>query len=157
VVVQQGDMHAQGHLGFCYAQGKGVDLSLTEALTWHRKAAAQGHEGASANASAARRALKAQRLAQPGVRVELHSLVAKPELNGLQGTVVAFVEATGRSAVELDDGKGRFELKQETLRLVPEPAGEWKPPQSADVEVEESPEAPSVELSPSLSEKNAEN
>lgn len=154
-------MHAQGHLGFCYAQGKGVEQSLTEALTWHRKAAAQGHEGASANASAARRALKAQRLAQTGARVELHSLVAKPELNGLQGTVVAFVDATGRSAVQLDHGQGRFELKQETLRLVPEPAGEWKPFSSADVEEpsEVEPIAPpnASESEPSLAKDRAEN
>jgi hypothetical protein len=121
-------MHAQGHLGFCYAQGKGVPLSLTEALVWHRKAAAQGHAGASANAEAARRALRAHRLAQPGTRVVVHSLVAKPALNGLEGAVVAFVEATGRSAVELDGGKGRFEFKQDSLRLALAAAGEWQPP-----------------------------
>ena len=55
-------MHAQLHLGFCYAQGRGVPQSLTDALAWHRKAAAQGHAGAAANADAAVRGLQALRV-----------------------------------------------------------------------------------------------
>lgn len=38
-----GDAEAQNSLGFCYENGQGVTKSLSEAVKWYRKAAAQGN------------------------------------------------------------------------------------------------------------------
>ena len=40
--IQQGDADAQFELGFCYANGKGVEQDQAEAVSWYRKAAEQG-------------------------------------------------------------------------------------------------------------------
>ena len=49
-----------------------------------------------------------------GQTVGLHSLQAKPEMNGRQGTVVSFESTTGRVGVKLEDGK-TVSLKQSNL------------------------------------------
>jgi hypothetical protein len=41
-----GDAHAQGLLGWSYANGLGVPLNDVEAAAWYRKAAEQGNAGA---------------------------------------------------------------------------------------------------------------
>ena len=52
-----------------------------------------------------------------GTRVELHSLKAK-KLNRQRGVVVGFDVASRRCEVKLDDGRGPYGLKAETLRLL---------------------------------------
>jgi hypothetical protein len=47
--------------------------------------------------------------------VELRGLRAKPELNGQQGEVTNFDESTERCSVQLDDGRGRYNIKPENL------------------------------------------
>ena len=36
-------LQAECMLGWCYNSGEGVDKDETEAVTWYRKAAGQGH------------------------------------------------------------------------------------------------------------------
>ena len=50
-----------------------------------------------------------------GNPVVLHSLKARPELNGQSGVVTGFVVAEKRIAVTLDDGRGPFKLRPENL------------------------------------------
>ena len=45
-LAEQGDPVAQHALGWMYANGKGVEKNLTEAMKWYRKAAEQGNENA---------------------------------------------------------------------------------------------------------------
>jgi TPR repeat protein len=118
-----------------YATGEGVPRNLTEALWWFRKAHAQGLEQA---AAAIRKVSQEQRVQQGaaainpsqlptkdaspspipiGTRVELHSLKAK-KLNRQRGVVVGFDVASRRCEVKLDDGRGPYGLKPETLRLL---------------------------------------
>ena len=52
-----------------------------------------------------------------GARVELHSIAAKPELNGLHGSVEYVDEAKSRAAVRTD--KGAVSIKLTSLRLLP--------------------------------------
>jgi TPR repeat protein len=40
---KQGNARAQHRLGFCYGQGKGVDMSSDSAVEWFKKAAEQGY------------------------------------------------------------------------------------------------------------------
>ena len=42
-LADQGDAQAQFNLGLMYANGRGVPQDAAQALTWFRKAAAQGH------------------------------------------------------------------------------------------------------------------
>lgn len=43
--------------------------------------------------------------------------MTKPHLNGMRGTVRKFVKSSGRSLVQVDDGQGVFEFKQDNLSL----------------------------------------
>ena len=58
--------------------------------------------------------------------MHLQGLRAKPELNGLFGIVTAFVNASGRWTVELDQNRGPLALKVENLRGIPPPQ-DWRP------------------------------
>ena len=49
-----------------------------------------------------------------GTRVELR-FRSKPELNGQRGVVTAFTASSGRCSVELEDGRGPFNIKPENL------------------------------------------
>lgn len=40
---ESGDAKAQFELGKCYAQGSGVEQSMSDAVEWYRKAAEKGH------------------------------------------------------------------------------------------------------------------
>ena len=42
---EQGECHAQYHMGVCYYEGKGVEQSYTEAVKWWQKSAEQGECG----------------------------------------------------------------------------------------------------------------
>jgi len=52
-------------------------------------------------------------------KVELHSLSAKPELNGKRGVLVKFDEGKGRWQVRMDDDSSMNLLKQDNLKLAP--------------------------------------
>ena len=54
-----------------------------------------------------------------GTRVKLRGLTAKPELNKQWGVVVGFKAGSGgeRVKVELEDGRGPFSLKAESLHV----------------------------------------
>ena len=43
---ENGDAQAQFELGKCYAQGSGVEQSMSDAIEWYRKAAEQGNADA---------------------------------------------------------------------------------------------------------------
>ena len=43
--------------------------------------------------------------------MELHGLVARPELNGRKGIAQSFLSTSGRYAVVLDDGAGPFQVR----------------------------------------------
>ena len=53
-----------------------------------------------------------------GVRVELHSLLSKPELNGRRGAVTKCFASSGRVAVLLDEGRAPLSLSPSNLRKV---------------------------------------
>jgi hypothetical protein len=55
---------------------------------------------------------------EPGARVELTGLKAKPELNGTRGVITGWVAGAGRYLVDMDNGKGSFNLQAENLSLV---------------------------------------
>ena len=127
---------AQCNLGVMYAGGLGgLPQSLSTALWWARKAQAQGLESATAFIHHLMRLQREQQTAPAaasppsapstssttspipiGTRVKLHSLKAKPELNGQRGEVVGFVASSGRCEVKLDDGRGPYRLKPENLK-----------------------------------------
>ena len=54
---------------------------------------------------------------RPGLRVRLVGLQARPELNGLAGTLVSRDAATGRWAVALVDGSGTKRIKRANLEV----------------------------------------
>jgi hypothetical protein len=45
-LAKQGDAEAEFHLGYCYANGKGVPENYNEAMTWYLRAGRQGNVGA---------------------------------------------------------------------------------------------------------------
>ena len=47
-----------------------------------------------------------------GTRVELHSLKAKPQLNGHCGVVVGYVESSGKCIVVLEVSGGKTKTKR---------------------------------------------
>ena len=49
LVAEQGDADAQYNLGWCYANGEGVEKDFTQAVAWWHKAAEQGHAVAQYN------------------------------------------------------------------------------------------------------------
>jgi hypothetical protein len=61
-----------------------------------------------------------------GAAVWLHSLQARPELNGAAGTVSALLGGE-RCAVLLDDGRGPFNLKMSNLKLIPQGQPPFEP------------------------------
>ena len=76
-----------------------------------------------------------------GDRVELHSLVASADLNGLSGTIDGYDIDTQRYTVKLDGGKGDRRIKESNLKKAsifsgiassqappPTPAPRWEPP-----------------------------
>ena len=119
-----------------YAYGLGgLPKSLSTALWWARKAQAQGFEPATAFIDHLMRLQREQQTAPAaasppsapstssttspipiGTRVKLHSLKAKPELNGQRGEVVGFDASSGRCEVKLYDGRGPYRLKPENLK-----------------------------------------
>lgn len=68
---------------------------------------------------------------RPGVRVRLHGLVAKPELNGKPARIHAFVEETGRWEVFLEPGAAcdRANLKPANLDALPASEQDFFKPQ----------------------------
>lgn len=58
-----------------------------------------------------------------GCRVELHGLVARPDLNGGYGVCSSFSSVSGRYSVALDDDRGIFDFKPSNLRLISQ--GGW--------------------------------
>eukprot|EP00971_Amphidinium_carterae_P237558 4715850-Amphidinium_carterae.1 len=52
-----------------------------------------------------------------GARVTIHSIKAQPDLNGLQGTLLSWVEAEQRWKIRVDNGLGKF-LKPDNLHLL---------------------------------------
>lgn len=57
---------------------------------------------------------------QPGIRVLLHGLQAKPHLNGIAGTVLGLDESSGRYMVKLDHSSGAsMKLKRSNLHGAP--------------------------------------
>ena len=50
-----------------------------------------------------------------GTDVHLRGLQAKPELNGQRGVVTGFVACTGRCSVQLEGGRGPFNIKPDNL------------------------------------------
>ena len=46
LAAENGDAHSQYALGWCYEKGQGISRSVSEAKSWYRKAAAQGHKHA---------------------------------------------------------------------------------------------------------------
>ncbi len=48
-LAEQGDVEAQGNLGFMYGKGRGVSQDYAEAVKWYRKAAEQGYAEAQYN------------------------------------------------------------------------------------------------------------
>jgi len=73
--------------------------------------------------------------------VELHSLVASADLNGLSGTIDGYDIDTQRYTVKLDGGKGDRRIKESNLKKAsifsgiassqappPTPAPRWEPP-----------------------------
>ena len=62
-----------------------------------------------------------------GDRVELHSLQAKPEYNGKPGTLVAFIDKSGRWQVDLTSG-GSITVKAANLTKV---ASRVSPPRAS--------------------------
>jgi len=107
--------------------------SDSEALRLWRLAAAQGDELAQQYVEQLTRELAEAAAASPpppltpqelvGSRVELHGLTSKKhkklKLNGCSGVVVAFDAETGRCGVELDDGRGPFQIPPENLHTPP--------------------------------------
>ena len=132
----QGHPDAQNNLGVMYAGGLGgLPQSLSTALWWARKAQAQGFEPATAFIDYLMRLQREEQAAATagspppapstssytslipvGTRVKLHSLKAKPELNGQRGEVVGFDASSGRCEVKLYDGRGPYRLKPENLK-----------------------------------------
>ena len=76
------------------------------------------HEATAAAASASTTA-SASASMPIGTRVKLRGLTAKPELNKQWGVVVGFKAGSGgeRVKVELEDGRGPFSLKAESLHV----------------------------------------
>ena len=131
---EQGDAGAQCNLGGMYAQGRGVPQDLSEALRWLRKAAAQGHEASVKNIQIVEEEQKRQQQAAAAAasstspqsppppilirtNVQLRGLKAKPELNGQRGVVTGFDASTGRCSVQLEDGRGPYNIKPENLAM----------------------------------------
>ena len=53
-----------------------------------------------------------------GTDVQLRGLQAKPELNGQRGVVTGFIASAGRCSVQLEDGRGPFNIKLKNLEVV---------------------------------------
>ena len=129
---EQGQTAAQYNLGAMYANGSGVARNLSEALRWARKAEVAGQPEA---AGLIQVILELQRQQQQqaaegatefipsspsipiGTNVQLRGLQAKPELNGQRGVVTAFVASTGRCSVQLENGRGPYNIKPENLTM----------------------------------------
>ena len=131
----KGNTQAQYNLGLMYGKGKGVPQNLSEALRWLRKAEANGSDQA---AGAIQAVLQMQREQQAAgapapapapspsapppipitTTVHLCSLQVKPELNGQRGVVTGFDASNGRCSVQLEDGRGPYNIKPENLEVV---------------------------------------
>ena len=135
---EQGYATAHLFLGATYAKGGlSVPQNFSEALQWLHKAEAAGDPLAAGciqevlelqrqkiqQQQAAREGSESTPLSSPplpsilvGARVELHGLRAKPELNGQRGVVTDFDASTGRCSVQLEDGRGPYNIKPGNLK-----------------------------------------
>ena len=107
------------------------DRNFSEALRWLRKAEAQGGTDAANIIQVVQQKQRQQQMqaagaAEPsspppipiGTNVQLRGLQAKPELNGQRGVVTGFIASAGRCSVQLEDGRGPFNIKLKNLEVV---------------------------------------
>ena len=127
MAADQGHAGAQNNLGIMYCGGQGVPQNTSEALRWLHKAQVQGDERAKQGIEFIMQAMRETRASQQtnnssmpppsaspipiGMRVELHGLKAKPQLNGQYGIVVGYVASSSRCTVALEGARGETETK----------------------------------------------
>ena len=117
------------------AYGQGVTQNFSEALRWLHKAVAQGNVKAAKAIKSIEQVQQKEKQADAaaesspspspspspisiGTRVQLRGLKAKPELNGQRGVVTGFDASNGRCSVQLEDGRGPYNIKPENLGVV---------------------------------------
>merc|ERR1712070_334348 len=114
----------------------GVPQNTSQALRWLHKAQARGYDTAkqvielimqTMRETCASQQTNNSSMSPPsappvpiGMRVELHGLKAKPQLNGQYGIVVGYVLLSGRCTVVLEDARGetktKMSIKPENLK-----------------------------------------
>ena len=123
---------AQGHansmvsIGGLFADGKGVEQDLNEAMRWFLKAKAHGADVSQHVAWVMKERKRQNALSHetsipgpaPGAEVEVTGLVNRPEMNGVKGRVVRHIPSKDRWEVKLNNGHGKATLKAVNLRVV---------------------------------------
>ena len=117
---------AMGNIGCLFANGRGVEQDLNEAMRWFLKAKAHGadvtqyvaigmEERKRQNAQSHETSIPGP---APGAEVEVTGLVNRPELNGVRGRVVRHIPGRDRWEVKLNDGHGKATVKAVDLRVI---------------------------------------